>query len=146
MKKLRGKKRKLQMIEQRLTEATSSFPKTFYNNMYVWKLPASQAFVEGLKPKESAELTRFLVNCATALIEQKPSEEFKLTVLLFPTDMWHSQIIVFENSAIQDDFFTMQLATGHWTAQHVMDESMQSHWIVKQFTDGAQTIFCYIER
>ena len=69
MKKLRGKKRKLQMIEQRLTEAMSSFPETFYNNMYVWKLPASQAFVEGLKPKESAELTRFFVNCATALIE-----------------------------------------------------------------------------
>lgn len=49
MKKVCGKKRKLQMIEQNLAEATSSFPKTFYNHKYVWKLPVNQDFVEGLK-------------------------------------------------------------------------------------------------
>lgn len=146
MKKVRGKKRKLQMIEHRITEATRSFTEMFYNNMSVWKLPASQAFVEGLKPKERVEITRFLVKCATALIEHKSNEAFKVMVLLFPTDMWHSQIIVFENKESQNDFFAMQLATGHWTEQHMREESLHSHWVIKQFTDERKTIFCYIER
>ena len=114
MKKVRGKNRMLQMIEQRLAEATSSFPETFYNHKYVWKLPASQDFVEGLKRKERAAITRFLESCAASLIERKPNEAFKVAILLFPQNMWYSQIIVFENIEVQHDFITDYVVTGHW--------------------------------
>ena len=56
MKKVRGKIRKLSMIEQRLTEATGVFPQIFYHEMHVMKLPASQAFIEALRSKESAKM------------------------------------------------------------------------------------------
>ena len=146
MKKVRGKKRKLKMIEQRLSAATGSFPETFYNNMYVWKLPASQSFIEGLKPKESAVITRSLESCTASLIEKKPNETFKVVTLIFPEDMWNSQIIIFENSEIQIDFFNGHLAKGHWIEQHMTDERLHSHWVIRQFTDGGKIITCYIER
>lgn len=144
MKKLRGKKRKLKMIERRLMEAAATFPQIFTNDMYVWKLPASQAFVEGLKRKESAVITRFLESCAASLIEQKSNEAFKVAMLIFPQNMWYSQIIVFNNNSIQDDFIYSHVATGHW--QPVMNDNIHSDWVVKAFTDGTQNLFCYIER
>lgn len=138
MKKVRGKKRKLQMIEQRLAEATSSFPETFYNHKYVWKLPASQDFVEGLKRKERAAITRFLESCAASLIERKPNEAFKVAILLFPQNMWYSQIIVFENIEVQHDFITDHVVTDHWIEL--------KDGVIKQFSDGTQNLFLYVER
>lgn len=148
MKKVRGKKRKLRMIEQRLTEATSVFPPTFYNEMHVMRLPASQAFMEALRPKESVQIARFLFNSAVALLQQKPSDVYKMIVLLFPKDMWHAQIIIFEHSHAQYDFFTGKLATGDWREEQVMEKISHSHWVVRQFTavEQQQTILCYIER
>lgn len=146
MKKLRGKKRKLKMIEQRLIKATAIFPQIDYNGMYVWKLPASQAFVEGLKRKECAVISRYLEHSAISLIKQKPNKAFKVAVLLFPEDMWHSQIMVFENGEIQDDFIKGHLSTGHWIEQHIQDEGVKDCWVIKPLTDGRQMVFLYIER
>lgn len=148
MKKVRGKKRKLHMIEKRLTEATNTFPPTFCNEMHVMKLPASQAFIEVLRPKESAQIARSLLNCATVLLQQKPSDAYKIIMLLFPKDMWHAQIIVFEHSHAQYDFFTGKLATGDWREEQVTEKISYSQWVVRQFTDveQQQTILSYIER
>lgn len=120
MKKVRGKKRKLRMIEQRLVEATSVFPQTFYNEVHVMKLPASQVFIEALRPKESAHIARFLLNSATSLLQQKPHDAYKLVVLLFPQQMWYSQIIVFEHRQTYDDFFTRQIRAGSWREEQVI--------------------------
>lgn len=144
MKKLRGKKRKLKMIERRLIEATNVFPQTFYNDMHVWKLPASQTFIEGLKLKESEFIQRIVEGCATSVIERKPDEALRIAMLIFPQNMWYSQIIVFKNTDIENNFFERQVLTGHW--QPVMNDKIHSDWVVKQFTDATQNLFCYIER
>lgn len=148
MKKVRGKKRKLRMIEQRLIEATIGFPQTFYNEVHVVKLPASQTFIEALRPRESARIARFLLECANALFQQKLNFAYKIVVLLFPNDMWYSQVVLFEHRCVQDDFFTGKLATGDWREEQVTEKVSSSHWSVRQFTDveQQQTILCYIER
>lgn len=147
MKKIRGKKRKLHMLGQRLVEATSEFPLTFYNEVHVIKLPTSQALIESVRPKESAQIARFLLNSAAALLQRKPHDAYKIAVLLFPEDMWHSQIIVFEHSRIQHDFLTGKLATGDWREERVTEKVSYSHWGTRQFTDvKEQSILCYIER
>lgn len=43
--------RKRRLMEERLREATSEFPKTFYNEIYSIKVPASQTFIEALRQK-----------------------------------------------------------------------------------------------
>ena len=148
MKKARGKKRKLRMIEQRLIEATNGFPQTFYNEVHVVKLPASQAFTEALRPRESARIARFLLDRANVLLQQKPHDDYKIVVLLFPNDMWYSQVVLFEHRCVQDDFFTGKLATGDWHEEQVTEKLSSSHWSVRQFTEveQQQTILCYIER
>lgn len=57
--------------------------------------------------------------------------------------MWQSQIVLFENKNIQEDFFTTQLGTGNWTVQHVTNETSPSPFVVRQFFDETQTIICY---
>ncbi|MBD8036317.1 DUF3916 domain-containing protein [Solibacillus sp. A46] len=147
MKKVRGKKRKLCMIEQRLIEATRVFPQTYYNELHVMKLPASQAFIEALRPKESASIARFLLNSATALLQQKPHDTYKIVVLLFPQQMWYSQIIVFEYGQAYDEFFTRQIATGSWREEKATFPVSYSHWVGRQFIEeDEQVIICYTER
>lgn len=147
MKKIRGKKRKLHMLGQRLSEATSEFPLTFYIEMHVIKLPTSQALIESLRPKESAQIARFLLNSAAALLQRKPNDAYKIVVLLFPQKMWYSQFIVFEHCRVQHDFLTGKLATGDWREERVTEKVSYSHWVTRRFIDvEEQTILCYIER
>lgn len=148
MKKVRGKKRKLYMIEQRLIEATHVFPQTYYNELHIMKLPASQDFIEALRPKESAIIERFLLNSATALLQEKPHDAYKIVVLLFPQQMWYSQIIVFEHGQAYDEFFTRQIVTGSWREEKATFPVSYSHWIGRQFIEDEdeQVIICYTER
>ena len=148
MKKVRGKKRKLRMIEERLTEATRIFPQTFYNEMNVMKLPASQVFNEALRPKESASIARFLLNSISALLQQKPHNAYKLAVLMFPQQMWYLQIIVFEHCHAYDDFFKRQIETGCWREEQATFPISYSHWVGRQFIEEeeAQVIMCFTGR
>lgn len=52
--------------------------------------------------------------------------------------MWYSQIIVFENIKVQHDFITDHVATGHWIEL--------KDGVIKQFSDGTQNLFLYVER
>lgn len=147
MKKVRGKKRKLCMIEQRLIEATRVFPQTYFNELHVMKLPASQAFIKALRPKESTSIARFLLNSATALLQQKPHDAYKNVVLVFPQQMWYSQIIVFEHGQTYDEFFTRQITKGSWREEKATFPLSYSHWIGRQFIEeNEEVIICYTER
>ena len=104
-RKLRGKKRRLRMIEQRLKDATSVFPNVFYGGLYSIKLPANQAFIEELNQKGVASIANYFMGCAMALKHLKPNAAYKIVVLLFPENMWRSELMIFEHELIYREFF-----------------------------------------
>lgn len=148
MKKLRGKKRNLRLIEQRLLEATRKSPRTFMNDIYSIKLPASQAFIEALRPKGLKLIANYLCNGATTLSKLKPQSTYKLALLLFPKHMWYSEIIVFKSEQAYHEFFTRQIETGCWREELATLPVTYSHWIGRQFIEDEreQIIICYSER
>ena len=148
LKKVRGKKRKLRVLKQRLTEATRAFPKTFYNEVYSIKLPASQAFMEGLPQKGMDLIGSYLLNAATTLKHLKPHNAYKIVVLLFPNNMWYSEIIVFEHEQADNDFFTRQIETGDWREQQTEQSLTYSHWTQQRLIESerALPIIYYRER
>lgn len=148
MKKIRGKKRQLRAIEKRINEGTRVFPDTFYNEIYSLKLPASQTLIEALRPKDVDLIGLYLLNGATALLQLKPQKEYKIAVLLFPNNMWYSEIIVFEHAQVYRDFFTRQIETGFWCEEQTSQSLTYSHWTQRRFIENEreQLIICYIER
>lgn len=148
LKKVRGKKRKLRVLKQRLTEATLAFPKTFYNEVYSIKLPASQAFIEVLSQKGVDLIGSYLLNAATTLKYLKPHNAYKIVVLLFPNNIWYSEIIVFEHEQAYNDFFARKIQTGDWREQQTEELLTYSHWTQQRFIESetAQSIICYGER
>ena len=151
-RKLRGKKRQLRMIEQRLKDATSVFPNVFYSGLYSIKLPANQAFIEKLHQKEVASIANYFMDCAMTLKHLKPNAAYKIVVLLFPENMWRSELMIFEHELIYREFFATHLYTGFWCERIATDHALAySHWTQKLFIEsteeeGNQTIICYIER
>ena len=151
-RKLRGKKRQLRMIEQRLKDATSVFPSVFYNGLYSMKLPANQAFIEELNQKGVASIANYFRDCAMTLKHLKPNAAYKIVVLLFPENMWRSEMMIFEHELTYREFFATHLYTGFWRERIANNHALAySHWTQKLFIEsteeeGNQTIICYIER
>ena len=151
-RKLRGTKRQLQMIEKRLKETTSIFPNKFFDGLYAIKLPANQAFIEGLNQKGVASIRNYFLDCAMTLKHLKPNAAYKIVVLLFPENMWRSELIIFEHELAYQEFFTTHIHTGFWLEEKTSLQGLvHSHWIQKSFIESTeeehnQTIICYIER
>ena len=151
-RKLRGKKRQLRMIEQRLKDAASVFPNVFYDGLYSMKLPANQAFIEDLNQKGVASIATFFMDCAKTLKHLKPNAAYKIVVLLFPENMWRSELMIFEHELAYRAFFATHLYTGFWRESIATDHVLvYSHWKQKLFIEsteeeGDRTVICYIER
>lgn len=147
MGKVRGKKRKLRLLKNRLTEATCAFPSTFYNEMYSIKLPASQAFIEGLSRKGLNLVERYLLDAAITLKQLKTHNVYKIVVLVFPNNMWYSEIIIFEHGQACRDFFTRQVETGNWYEHELKDSLPNSGWTMYRFKESERLkpIICYRE-
>lgn len=139
MKKLRGKKRQFNALTHRLKEMTATYPQALTNDMHVWKLPTSQRFMERLKPKECAEVQRMMEHCAINLMNEK----YKVAMLIFPQNMWYSQLLVFRDEAVEHEFIDRQITTGNWQRTECND--IHSKWNVQQFNDGVQNILLYSE-
>lgn len=73
---------------------------------------------------------------------------YQLAVLLFPKQLWYSEIIVFENGQACNDFFTRQIETGVWRTEQATSPVIDSHWVSRQFIEEEreQVIICYSER
>ena len=151
-RKIRGKKRQLRMIEQRLQDATSVFPNVFYSGLYSIKLPANQAFIEELNQKGVASIANYFKDCAMVLKHLKPNAAYKIVVLLFPENMWRSELMIFEHELAYREFFDKHLYTGFWRERIANNHALAySHWTQKLFIEsteeeGDQPIICYIER
>lgn len=147
LRKVRGKKRKLRVLQKRLTEAACAFPSTFYNEIYSIKLPASQAFIESLSQKGLKLVESYLLDAATTLKQLKPQHTYKIVVLVFPNNMWYSEIIIFDNEQADSDFFTRQVETGVWYEQQKRESLPGSHYTSHRFKESVrlQPIICYRE-
>ena len=151
-RKLRGKKRHLRMIEQRLKETTSIFPNKFYDGLFAMKLPANQSFIERLNQKGVASIRNYFMDGAMTLKHLKPNAAYKIVVLLFPENMWRSELIIFVHELAYQEFFTTHIHTGFWLEEKTsLQGVLHSHWIQKSFIESIeeehnQTIIYYIER
>ena len=82
----------------------------------------------------------------------KSKATYKIVVLLFPENMWRSELIIFEHDLAYQEFFTTHIHTGFWLEEKTsLQRVSHSNWIQKSFIEiteeeHSQTIICYIER
>ena len=78
-------------------------------------------------------------HCAINLMNEK----YKVAMLIFPQNMWYSQLLVFRDEAVEHEFIDRQITTGNWQRTECND--IHSKWNVQQFNDGVQNILLYSE-
>ncbi|MEG0471634.1 MAG: DUF3916 domain-containing protein [Solibacillus sp.] len=153
--KVRGTKRKLRMIEQYLSDRTKQFPNDFYEGVYNYKLPANQQFIVSLNQKGQKVVSNYLMDCATNLKKKKPNAAYKIAVLLFPEKFWRSELVVFENEAVYQDFFNRHHPWQVWREVNNPTNPFELiDWTKKIYEEmindddvqQQQTFICYIER
>lgn len=153
--KIRGTKRKLRKIEQHLSDRTKQFPNDFYDGVYNFKLPANQQFIESLNQKGQKIVFNYLMDCAINLKKKKPNVACKIAVLLFPENFWRSELIVFKNEAVYQDFFNRHHPWQVWReVKNQADPFVSIHWTKKMYEEliddddvqQQQTFICYLER
>lgn len=107
--KVRGIKRKVSNMINRIEEETADFPLDFYNGYWHLHLPVAQGFIDS--PKTPLGIKRLcvqtLIERAKHMMELKPStgEKYRVVVYINFQALFASQIIVFAGDAHFKGFF-----------------------------------------
>ncbi len=130
-KKVRGVKRKSTNMIKRIEEDTLAFPTEFYNGYWHLHLPVAQDFISsGKTPKKIKRLCiQTLLDRAEYLIGLKPhdKEKYRVVVAIDLSDLWGSQIIVFEGDSHYKGFFNRNDEYQKWL-QLAEDRNIQTEW------------------
>ena len=117
-KKVRGIKRKLNNLLERIEEHTTEFPTHFYNGYWHLHLPVAEDFIDFNKtPKKVKRLCiQTLLNRAKHFITLKPKdqEQYRVVVAIDFPRVSDSQIIVFKGDTHFKDFFNRNDDDQKW--------------------------------
>src|SRR5690606_11632319 len=99
-KKIRGIKRKMENMVNRIEKNTMTFPTEFYNGNWHMHLPVGQGYISSDKtPRKVKRLCiQTLVDRAEYLKGLQPhdDEKYRVAVLITLPSLWNSQIIIFK--------------------------------------------------
>ncbi|MBP3951811.1 DUF3916 domain-containing protein [Bacillus suaedae] len=118
-KKVRGLKRKVNSMVNRIEKETIKFPSDFYNGYWHLHLPVGQGFISS--PKTPVGIKRICIQAllkrAEHLVNIKPdtSEGTRIVVAVDLPGLWNSQIIVFKGESYYKTFFDRNDASQKWT-------------------------------
>lgn len=104
--KVRGMRRKINQMTERVEEMTATFPTTFINGYWNRKVPIGQPvlYSKRLKRRGKRAVVEALLDSAIRLKQIRPDESSRIVVLLDIPTHWSSEIIVFQNDASYRDF------------------------------------------
>lgn len=104
--KVRGMRRKINQMTERVEEMTSTFPTTFINGYWNRKVPIGQPvlYSKRFKKRGKRVIVETLMDGAIRLKQIRPDESYRIVVLLDIPTHWSSEIIVFQNDATYRDF------------------------------------------
>ncbi|WP_027409374.1 DUF3916 domain-containing protein [Anoxybacteroides tepidamans] len=118
-KKLRGLKRKIRNMIQRIEQETAMFPMDFYNGYWHFHVPVAQNFISSSKtPYGIKQLCiQTLLARAEHLIKIRPdtSEKARVVVAITLPDLSGSQMIVFYGDSHFEGFFDRNDEFQKWS-------------------------------
>ena len=131
VKKVRGIKRKLHKMRERIKENSLEFPTEFTNGYWHLKLPVAQDFInsENTPNKVKRMTIQTLLDRAEYLMRLKPNdvENYRVVVAVDLPALWGSQIIIFKGDSYFKDFFNRNDEHQKWLP--LSDErKVQSEW------------------
>jgi hypothetical protein len=131
MKKIRGKKRRLNAFSRQLDDEVASFPSEGRSGCGYWHLhmPCAQSFID-----HSPNPTRLRKDCVKAILKTtlrlrlvKPEDvDARVVCCLSWPSLWDSQIIVFFGNDYYDGFFDRNSPDQQWIER-------PSGWLVEFF-------------
>ena len=117
-KKVRGLKRKVKSMVNRIEQETIKFPSDFYNGYWHLHLPVGQDFISSNKTSMGIKrlCIQTLLNRAEHLVNVKPdtSERTRVVVSVDLPSLWNSQIIVFKGESYFKTFFDRNDDSQKW--------------------------------
>lgn len=117
-KKLRGIKRKVNKMIERIEKNTSLFPTEFNNDYWHLHLPIAQEFINSNKTplKVKRLCMQTLIDRAKHLMDMKPNdqEKYRVVVAIDLPGLWGSQMIVFKGDSYYKNFFNRNNEYQKW--------------------------------
>lgn len=117
-KKLRGIKRKVNKMIERIEENTLVFPTEFNNDYWHLHLPIAQEFINSNKTplKVKRLCMQTLIDRAKHLMDMKPNdqEKYRVVVAIDLPGLWGSQMIVFKGDSYYKNFFNRNNEYQKW--------------------------------
>lgn len=121
-RKVRGQKRKINRLKQRLHDISNFFPDDSYmqhDKYYHIHMPCQQVFIDSKNspPNLRKECIQLLINSAYDLTKTRPDSQKKNKIVCAVNlpFIWDSQIIVFYDSNHYDQFFDRNSAYQRWS-------------------------------
>lgn len=110
--KVRGMRRKINQMTERVEEMTSTFPTTLINGYWNRKLPIGQRvlYSKRFKRRGKRAVVETLMDGAIHLKQIRPDESSRIVVLLDIPTHWSSEIIVFHS----DDTYRYFMQNVDW--------------------------------
>ncbi|MCC5800994.1 DUF3916 domain-containing protein [Rossellomorea vietnamensis] len=133
-KKIRGLKRRTDSMVKRIVVATKCFPTQFIHGYWHLPMPAGRDFISsGKTPFKIKRLcVQTLLDRAGRLSKLKTEKEMhtRVIVMIDPSDLWNSHIIVFNEEDAFKAFFERNFVDQKWIPQ-VMNVKLLKRWGIK---------------
>ncbi|MEI2665998.1 DUF3916 domain-containing protein [Rossellomorea sp. LJF3] len=146
-KKIRGVKRRKDSMVKRIEEATVYFPEQFIHGYWHLPLPAGRDFITSSKTpfKIKRLCVQTLLDRGERLYKLKTEKEIhtRVIVVIDPSDLWNSNIIVFNQEDAFKAFFDRNFVDQKWKPQ-IMNGKLLKEWNIK-ISRNLEAI-CYLER